>query len=361
MKLSRPTALRAFFALARTQILLNVRQPEIIILTFGLPLLSMFVFGALFSGETPISLGFVDSDGSTLARGVEEALRDTRALKIQSYDESTAQKKLADGDITGLLVLPEGFASSGRILYYKAKSSPIVEGMRDATVSGIIAGVNQQLAAAATLQLTLADQGTTGEVARTIDFLAPGMMGLSIMYLNFGAGIFLVSWRQQGVLRRLQATPLRPAILIASQMASSWLFSIFQVAVLFLVARVVFGVEMRGSYPWLVLITVVGVTAMLSLGYLVAAFIQTPQAASGLVNLIAFPMMFLGGSYFPVDSVPAVVKPIVAVMPLTHLNDALRAVINHGDSIDAFYGGLIILGAWSVACFAAAARVFRWT
>ncbi len=357
----RPSVIRSFFALARTQIILNLRQPEVMILTFGLPLLSMVVFGTLFGRAEAIDLSLVDQDNSSLSRQVDQAFRGTRALKIHSESEERERRRLEDGDTTGLIVLPPGFSESGRALYYRAKSSPVVEGIRDGTVNGIFAAVNQKLAEAQTLQITIDERGTAGELSRTIDFLTPGMMGLSIMYLNFAAGIHLVSWRQQGILRRLQTTPLRPGLLIASQMTSSWVFSLFQVAILFLVARLAFGVEMRGSYVLLAFVVIVGVTAMLSIGYLVASFTRTPQATSGVVNLIAFPMMFLAGSYFPVDSVPAVVKPIVAAMPLTHLNRALRDVINHGDSLAAFDVRLLILAVWALVCFAAASRLFRWS
>lgn len=100
---------------------------------------------------------------------------------------------------------------------------------------------------------------------------------------------------------------------------------------------------------------------MMALGFVAGSFSRTPEAAQAVTFLISFPMMFLGGSYFPTDSAPAFLSPVIRALPLTYLNDALRQIINNGANLAGISSDLMVLAAWAVAALLLSTRAFRWS
>jgi ABC-type multidrug transport system permease subunit len=122
----------------------------------------------------------------------------------------------------------------------------------------------------------------------------------------------------------------------------------------------VLGMPMRGSLVALAVVSIVGGVAFAALGIFVASRVRTFEAISGLMNVAMLPMWLLSGVFFSAANFPAAVQPVIQALPLTALNDALRAVILEGASLAAIQAELWILLAWSAATFAAALRIFRW-
>jgi ABC-2 type transport system permease protein len=119
-------------------------------------------------------------------------------------------------------------------------------------------------------------------------------------------------------------------------------------------------VTIHGSYLLLAVTLLLGIACMLAVGYIVGSFLKTLTSASAVANLVSFPMMFLGGSWFPADSAPGFLQPVIRLIPLTHLNEALRAIVNRGDGLGHIWLNWVVLAAWSVAGYAISLRVFRW-
>jgi ABC-2 type transport system permease protein len=123
--------------------------------------------------------------------------------------------------------------------------------------------------------------------------------------------------------------------------------------------RLIFDVDINGSYLWLAVTVLLGVMAMLSIGYVIASLLKSVTSVNAVINLLAFPMIFLGRSYFSLDPPPAV-APLVNVIPLTHLNDALREVVNHSGNLGDLWLSWTALAAWVVGGFVVSIRLFRW-
>ena len=226
------------------------------------------------------------------------------------------------------------------------------------TVEAVIDGYNEEVLGQ-TNAVTLDARAVATKDVRFIDFLTPGMVGMTIMWVNLGVGFMLVTWREQGILRRLGVTPLRPGALILSQAMSFSLVSLAQVVIILAMGRLVFDVSISGSYLWLAVTMFLGVAAMLSFGYMIGSLLRTVTSVNAVINLVAFPMIFLGRSYFPLETPPALV-PLVNAIPLTHLNDALREVVNHGGGLGDLWTAWAILAAWVIGGFGVSMRLFRW-
>jgi ABC-2 type transport system permease protein len=121
-----------------------------------------------------------------------------------------------------------------------------------------------------------------------------------------------------------------------------------------------FGVEVTGNLLLVAGFVVLGAVTFLALGYVIASFANTEDAANGMTSVIQFPMMFLSGSFFQIDQMPGFLQGIARAIPLTYLSDALRQVMVGGAPFAPLWTCFAILGVWLVVCFGIAARKFRW-
>jgi ABC-2 type transport system permease protein len=197
--------------------------------------------------------------------------------------------------------------------------------------------------------------------SRYIDFLVPGLLGMNLMGTGmWGVGFPIVSARMKKLLKRFVATPMRKSDYMLAQFLSRLVFLVIEVTVLVLFARIVFGVKVHGSFLTFVLVCVVGGFAFAGMGLLTSARARTIEAASGLMNLIMMPMWLCSGVFFSYERFPDAAKPFIRLLPLTALNDALRAVMNDGLPLVHVLPHMAILAVWAVVCFLIGMRIFRW-
>jgi ABC-2 type transport system permease protein len=349
---------------AQTKLLLLDRASLIANLTLAIA--SMVVFGTLIGGDrgsaSPVCV--VDADGSPLAARVVAAFRASDLVSSSVCVGGQERAQFQQGRLAAIVSLPAGFgrdlaAGQARIeVSYDASDAARGAQARSA-VAAILAGVNRDLTASAE-PVTVAASSVANRSMRQIDWLTPGMVGLTVMLFNLVVGATIIMWRDRGVLKRLAVTPLRPLTLILSQITARLTFSLLQVAVLLAIARFAFGVQVAGSYLDLTLVVVVGTLAMIAFGFVIAAFVPRAESAQAVTSLIGFPMMLFGGSYFALDNAPAYLRPIIGAMPLTYLNHALREVMLYGNGGLALQNDLLVLLGWTCAALFVATRAFRW-
>src|SRR5260221_6352429 len=173
-------------------------------------------------------------------------------------------------------------------------------------------------------------------------------MGMLVMWTNFAVGVQLISWREMGITRRLAPTPLKPISMISSQVVARLPLSIVQVIILLALAIWIFNVHIYGNFAMLALVVTMGALTMLAIGFAVASFVKKSEAANSVILLVSFPMMFLGGSYFPVNSAPSFLQPVIHALKDYSLNDALRQVIYNRAGWGAVQTSVLELEAWIV-------------
>ncbi len=173
-------------------------------------------------------------------------------------------------------------------------------------------------------------------------------------------GFSVVFARTRRVLKRLAATPMARRDYLLAQMLARLVFLAVEAGGLLAFAALVFSVPMRGSPATLAAVLLVGASAFSGLGLLVASRARTIEAASGWMNFVMLPMWIVSGVFFSSAHFPAATQPLIHALPLTALNDALRAVMLDGASAAAIGRELAVLGAWGGVCFAVALKVFRW-
>jgi ABC-type multidrug transport system permease subunit len=197
--------------------------------------------------------------------------------------------------------------------------------------------------------------------ARYIDFLIPGLLGMNLMGTGmWSMGFTIANARMKKLLKRLVATPMRKTDYLMAMFLSRLIWLIIEVSVLVAFGWIVFGVRVNGSLLVLTLLCIIGGYAFSGIGLLTASRAKSIEAVSGLMNLIMMPMWLCSGVFFSYERFPDSVKPFIRVLPLTLLNDALRAVINDAAGLPQIAWQLGLLAAWGIVTFVIGLKVFRW-
>jgi ABC-2 type transport system permease protein len=204
-------------------------------------------------------------------------------------------------------------------------------------------------------------QQVEGTAIRYVDWVMPGVLGMNVMFSSlFGVGYVIVRYRNNGVLKRLQATPVTALQFISAQLLSRLFIVIGANAIIFVGSNFFLNLTMRGSYALLLLLSILGALAMTSLGLVISARTASEEFAGGLLNMITWPMMFLSGVWFSLDNSPHYMQMLAQCLPLTHLVDAARKVMLEGASLADIWSHLITLIMMTIVLMAVGAFTFRW-
>src|SRR3990170_2495235 len=198
--------------------------------------------------------------------------------------------------------------------------------------------------------------------ARYIDFLIPGLLGMNLMSGGmWGAGFAVVDMRTRKLLKRLVASPMRKSEFIAALLMSRVVFMLVELVALLAFGYFVFDIVVRGSVTAAVLVGLLGALTFGGIGILVASRAQKIETVSGLMNLVMLPMFVFSGIFFSADRFPEMMQPAIQALPLTMLNDALRAIIIEGQTLFSQSREILGLLLWGGVSFVLSIKWFRWT
>jgi ABC-2 type transport system permease protein len=328
------------------------REPEIVFWVYGFPALMVIALGLAFR-DRPVEAVSVDIQAGPHAAIAEKALANNDRFKAETLPEAEARRHLRTGKVDLVVVV-------------KSVSPPTIEYVYDvARPEGVLArstvddAIERSLGRKDLAQT--ADAHVKEPGARYIDFLVPGLLGMSIMGGGlWGVGFVIVDMRVRKVLKRLLATPMRRTDFLGAIMISRLVLLIPEVLVLLAISWLLFGVTVFGSLGTLLLLIVIGAGAFAGLGLLVASRAKTIEAVSGLMNLVMLPMWLTSGIFFSSERFPELMQPIIRALPLTLLIDALRSVMLEGASLSSQLLRIGALIAWGAVSFVIALRYFRW-
>jgi ABC-2 type transport system permease protein len=333
------------------------REPGAVFWVYGFPLLMVAALGIAFR-TTPVQRVSVDVQAGAGAEAVRDAIAQRPAgrdggltFDVQINDADTSLRRLRTGN-TDLIVTK---TESG--YQYRLDDSRPEGRLARMAVDDVL----QRAAGRADAFATLADAHMTEPGSRYVDFLVPGLLGMSLMGGGlWGVGFAIVDMRIRKLLKRFVATPMRRSDFLLGVMISRLVFMIPEVLVLVVFARVMFGVRVSGNVGASLVLILVGAFTFAGLGLLVAARAKTLETASGLMNLTMLPMWLLSGIFFSSDRFPQMVQPLIKALPLTPLIDGLRATMLEGAPLAGQTVNLAILGTWGLATFFLGLAFFRW-
>lgn len=335
--------------------------------TLAFPLIFVVLFGSIFSGgNNQRTIGFADLDGTPASATLSAAFGAVDGVKLVDGSEVDLVARMKKGEVSAVIVVPKGYAETvgakaapAAVTVYTDPSQSAADGATRQLVGFVLSAVNQAATGQPPAVLPTFQPVQTNDLT-FISYLVPSILGMSLMQLGVFAAIPLVADRQKLILKRLQATPLRRWQLVGSNVLMRLLIAIFQTVIIVGVGSALYHVQISGSWPLIGALILLGSLAFIALGYVIASFARTEESANGMTSVVQFPLMFLSGTFFPIDQMPDALKTVARALPLTYLGDGLRQVMVEGTPFAPLWVCFLFLAVWLAVCFGIAARFFKW-
>jgi ABC-2 type transport system permease protein len=348
-----------------------MRDKVALFFTFLFPLLFLLVFGALNKGNENISfkVTIINHSSTKFASDFVSQAKNDKLFKIDKKIKSMADAKerMSRGSLDSIIELPKDFGKANKqgipsgklIVYYEASS---------AQTGQTLAGIMQQSLDQINKNLTgsidpfvVEKKATKTSSLTAFDYVFSGLMGYTILSLGvFGMANGFPADKKNGVLKRLRATPLHASQLILATALEYLVVGVMALSIMFVVGLTVFDFNMRGDYFNLIAFSLISIIVMFGFGLAIGGWAKNENQSAPLSNLIAFPMMFLSGVFFPRFMMPDWLQNITGYVPLTPIVDGLRYITTEGQTLLQLGSELLILGVWAIVIYGLAIKIFRW-
>jgi ABC-2 type transport system permease protein len=348
------------------------RDRTALFFTIGFPLIFLFVFGGLNSGSGDVSFNVAIINNSTteFAKTFVQQAEDGKVLKVNKEITSLdqAKEKMSRSEIDAAIVLPDTFGQIAEGATYPSGEAKIVFTQNNAqsasALSAILAGefkaINAQFVTNVT-PFTVATEQLNERSLSAFDYTFAGLLGFAIIGMGiFGPINVFPELKKMGILRRLSTTPLKVWQYFLSTMIGQAVIGIISLAFMFIIAILVFHLNVVGNWFELGLFIILGITMILGIGLALGGWAKNERQVAPLANIIVFPMMFLSGTFFPRFLMPEWLQNISAFLPLTPVVDGIRLIATEGKHFIDILPQIGLVGAWMVIIYLIAFRVFRW-
>lgn len=359
------------------------------------PIILMLIFGAIFSGgNVQYELAVQNKDGSDISASFINAVNSTNAFKVHMVNASeNADTYIKSNRISGMLIVPEGFGNDVQRNLALGASRPstgvqvnptttsttnaialnatslnsqasqaqsnntnvtpaavILKVDQSSTSAPVISGVLSSIANGFNSQLTgstqivgVENQQVLSSQFKYIDFFVPGIIGLTVLTTGvLGTVGTNTQYRNNGILRKLATTPLGKSEWIISKMLYQTVVILISASLIIIVAKLVYNVTAVPNVVTLLLLFV-GTICFTGIGMIIARFVKDEDAANAAASAVTFPMLFLAGTFIPLETMPDYLQTVAKFLPLTYLNYGLRDAMILGDTASALYNMMIVL------------------
>lgn len=340
--------------------------------TFLFPLIFLFVFGSLNSGNKSVSFRVViiNESRSAFARQFASQLEQQKTFKVDKTITTfaAADEKMQRGELDATIELPANFGEvqsgkaypTGQAIVHYTQNNQSAAQTLTTVLQAELQAVNTKLTKSVT-PLTVISQQNNQRSLSQFDYTFTGLLGFAIL----GAGIFgpinvFPELKKMGILRRLHTTPLRVWQYFLSIMFGNAVSGLMSLGAMFIVALLVFHLKVVGNYLELSLFLAFGIVVILGMGLAIGGWAKNERQAAPLANIVVFPMMFLSGTFFPRYIMPHWLQNITTFMPLSPVIDGARLIATEGKHLVDLGPQLGIMAAWMLIVYVIAFRVFRW-
>jgi len=329
------------------------REPEVIFWIFLSPILLALGLGIAFRNKPAeaVRIVIVQQPGSERIAELLGHSPDLQTLRVAVQPPAQADLNFRLGKFDVELV-PRG--AGVEYVYDPARPESVLA--RSLADSALQAGAGSK-PAVSTISRVNSEPGS-----RYIDFLIPGLLGMNLMGSGmWGIGFAIVEMRQRKLLKRYVATPMGRGDFLLALATSRLILMIAELGLVLGFGVVAFHMRVMGSWWAIVLVSCLGALSFAALGLLTASRAQKIETVSGIMNVVMMPMWIFSGIFFSYERFPAAVIPLIKLLPLTALNDMLRAIILEGSSLSSQGAPLAVICVWGGISFFCAVRFFRWT
>ena len=348
-----------------------LRDKVSLFFTFLFPVIFLLIFGSIF-GDQGVSLkaAIINHSETDFAKQfVEQSKNDEESvLKIEDItDLEQAKEKMKRSEIDGIIELDENFGKAGdhgrptgTIIVLHSKGSSQAGQTLTAIMNQVADGINQSMGQPEA-PLKVASEPVGDEALKQFDFTFTGLLAFSLMSMGvFGLSYAMPTEKQKGAYRRLRAAPFTSGQLVIATAIHYTIISLLSVVAMLVVGLWVFDFTMRGSWLVFWIFTVLAAVLTVGFGLLVGSWAKNENQASPLSNIVAFPMMFISGTFFPVFLFPEWLQIVSKFIPLTPVVEGFRLVMTESASLVEIWPQIAMVLAWIAIVYLASIKLFRW-
>lgn len=361
---------RAVYHIMRAYQLRFYRDKTALFFTFLFPVVFLLIFGSIFNNtNVSFSVGLINNSQSEFAKQFVTQSSEAEVLEVSIMENglTDAKDKMSRGEVNSIIVLPEAFGAvsdDGRpagelVVYYdpgSEQTGQAVEAIMEQTLDGINAGLGQPEA-----PFTVRQESTESKGLRPFDYTFSGLIGFSIMSAAiYGLATVMPAEKQRGAFRRLRASPAKASQLLLGNGLHYLVITLLSVGIMVAVGLMVFGFDMRGSWLQFGAFAAIASLMMIGFGLAIGAWARNENQASPIANLIALPLMFLSGIFFPRFLFPGWMQVITDYIPLSPVIDGFRRIMTENATLLDLGPQLGVIAVWGIVVYVIAVRLFRW-
>ena len=359
--------MRAMRAIAKASLRALMKSPSSIFFSIAFPLLFIMIFGFMGGSGPSITIAFDKNSDTSSSNPVIAGLRQVPNIKVSKLPPAEVEENLSKGRVTAILHISSAQDSSlPRYKVHIRSSTASVDRINilRSIVQTAVYNAEYYAQGRKPSFATITEEQTQGRIYRTIDFILPGQLGFSLLSTGvFGIAFMLFSLRETLVLKRYYASPIKKGYILLGEGLARVVFQIMICAFILLLGKYFFKFTLvHGwlTFAELIVLSIVGILVFMGFGFFISGVSKNMNAIPLLTNLIGFPQFLLSGTFFPTDNFPSWLKPVADILPLKHLNDAMRNVAFEGSHLDDCGKQLGILAIWAVVMYALSVKVYRW-
>jgi ABC-2 type transport system permease protein len=359
---------RAMLSITKGSLRAIFRSPSAVVFSFVFPLIFILVFGLIGGGSPTVRIGFTPNSDTSQNSAVYQLLQKYKTIRIVEKSEEELNNDLSKGRITAILDIQP--TKTGSLPQYKISiqtSTASVDRLAilQSTLKDIVVNIDRRAAPDAPTFATIdLPPPMPGRIYRTIDFILPGQLGFSLLSAGvFGVAFLFFNLRQQLVLKRFFATPIKRSYIVYGEGIARVLFGLITAVVIILVGHYAFNFTLVHGFVTfmeMLVLSLIGLIIFMGFGFIVSGLARSESSIPPFANLITLPQFLLAGTFFSIDAFPKWLQPVCKVLPLTYLNDAMRNVAFEGSHLIDCGKELAVLGVWGVIVYAVAIKVFKW-
>lgn len=336
------------------------------------PVMLILLFGAIFAGmgEGKYTLYVQDLDDTDMSQSFIDILNSTGILNIKNVTTDDAiTEYIKQNNIKNLIVIPEGYKQDimrsyvdktvkVNITYYFDPAEQQTNQVLRSVISSVLQGLNMQISQGRSV-VGIQEESTITENFGFIDFFIPGMIGFTIMQQSiYGSIERNTKFRKDGILRKLLTTPITRSEWILAKMLFMLFLAFISTSVAIGVGILAFGIKVNINL--LTIVIIVATSFLFSgIGMIIGRFVKEEETADMAAGAISFPMMFLAGTFFAVESMPAVIQVIAHALPLFYVNEGLRNAMIYMNQTEAMINTGIVL-VFAAIFFIAGVVLTKW-
>ena len=343
-----------------------------IFFTVIFPLIFLFVFGSLNSGNNNVSfrVALINKSESVSAKNFVKQAREGGIFKIDNDATTLDQAKelMKKSQLDAAIILPEDFGTVKPGQVNPSGQAEIIYTQNNAQSGSALSSVLQNQFkvinsefVAVNEPFTVKSEELKQKSLSAFDYTFAGLLGFSIIGMGiFGPMNVFPELKKMGILRRLSTTPLKVWQYFLSTMIGQLVVGSFALTAMFVVAIIVFNLKIIGNPLELIVFLMLGIITILGIGLALGGWAQNERQAAPLSNIIVFPMMFLSGTFFPRFLMPEWLQTLSAFLPLTPIIEGIRLIATEGKHLWDLGPQLGLVGLWMIVIYFIAFRVFRW-